>query len=361
MKATIPAGFLVLLLVTALLPAQTIQVVPGYLANKDGNSSGAYPFGYTTCRTQQVVTASALCRVSALLTGLAMRRDGTGTGNMLARQVPNFKVELGTTTASPGSLNTTFAANRTGTMTTVFSGNYNLPANPPANPGPFNIKWTWTKPVIFLANQGNLLIDITAPGTVGKSSYFVDQETITPGTPGRCSSYGTPGVFAGKDAYTVACPGGGAGAAPGGQLALEVKGLNSQYPNMAFFGQSNQKFGPLTLPFSLAPLGAPGNSLYAEMLFLLPVNLTAQGSTWEGTVALPIPSDPLYTGLTLYGQALFVDPPSNNLGLVASGGVAVTTGSPLPPFQMVANYNAANATGTLQGRGAVLQLTGVFN
>jgi hypothetical protein len=270
-------------------------------------------------------------------------------------------VELGQTTVAPGGLNTTFAANRTGPMTTVFSGNYNLPANPPANPGPFNIKWTWTKPFLFVASKGNLLIDLTAPGTVGKSQYFVDHQSTTAGTPGTARNYGVPGVFAGKDAYSVTCPAGGANVVPGGFYTLEVKGLKKNYANLALFGRSDQKFGTLTLPFSLAPLGAPGNSLYAEMFLLSPVKLAAQGSTWSGSSSLAIPANPLYTGLTLYGQMLFVDPPSNALGLVASDGVAMTAGTTPPPFQMVAHYQAANATGRVYTTGFVLQLTGVFN
>ena len=82
-------AFLCLLLTAGFLPAQQTRVVPWSLEKTDGNTTCAYPFGYTAGRTQQVIDGAALCQNSALLLGMALRRDGRGTNTYKPRVIPS--------------------------------------------------------------------------------------------------------------------------------------------------------------------------------------------------------------------------------------------------------------------------------
>ncbi len=359
---SLPAFFL-LFLTSGAVRAQQTRVVPWNLEKTDGSTLSAYPFGYTTGRTQQVIDGAALCSRTSVLMGLALRRDGRGTNTYKARVVPSLKLSLGHTKVTPSTMSTAFASNRTGAMTVVFpAASFHLPPLPPSNPGTFSVKWSWKAPFIYIRSKGNLLLEWEIPGTPGKSEYFMDAHG-SKSMGGRASNYGTGGLFAGKDPYSVTCPSPSL-LYPGGSLSLAASGLKKAYTAVAIVGTSRATFGSLTLPFDLAPLGAPGNSLYARPTFLFSLPLTQSGGSYGGSLSLPLPSDPWFAGAKFFGQVFFADKASNSLGLVFSGGVEMNLGLTTPPVQLLGSYDANRTTGYMNKAvptGLVIRFTGVFS
>ncbi len=345
------------------LLAQQTRVVPWGLEKTDGNTTSAFPFGYTAGRTQQVIDGAALCQHSALIMGMALRRDGRGTNSYKARVLPSLEITMGHTRVSPSTMSTAFAANRTGTMVTVFPrAKFNLPPLPPMNPGIFAVKWSWAVPFTYTRFTGNLLIEFEISGTPGKSEYFMDAHG-SKSMGGRASLYGKGGVFAGKDPYSVTCPS-PARLFPGGSLSLSAAGLKKSYTSAAILGTSRTFWGNLPLPFDLGPLGAPGNALYVKPTFLLSLPLGPSGGGFGGNLSIPLPSDPWFAGAKFYGQVLFADKASNSLGLVFSGGVELNLGLTAPPIQLLGSPDVKQAKGSLNSStptGLVMQFTGVFN
>ena len=352
-----------LLLSAGAAVAQQTRVVPWSLVKTDGNTASAYPFGYTTGRTQQVIDGAALCSQTSVLMGLALRRDARGTNTYKARVVPSLKLSLGHTKVTPSTMSTTFASNRTGTMTVVFpAASFNLPPLPPSNPGTFSVKWSWKAPFIYMRSKGNLILEWEIPGTPGKSEYFMDAHG-SKSLGGRAANYGTGGVFAGKDPYSVTCPS-PSFLYPGGTISLAASGLKKAYTTVAIVGTSRTSFGSVSLPFDLGALGAPGNSLYARPTFLFSLPLSQSGGSFGGGLSLPLPSDPWFAGAKFYGQVFFADKASNALGLVFSGGVELNLGLSAPPMQLLGSYDANRTTGNMNKAlptGVVIQFTGVFN
>ena len=345
------------------LTAQETRVIPWSLEKTDGNTTSAFPFGYTSGRTQQVIDGAALCQNSALLLGMALRRDGRGTNTYKARILPSLTIRLGHTKVSPSTMSTVFASNRTGPMVTVFpKAKFILPTLPPMNPGIFAVQWSWAVPFAYNRTLGNLLVEFEIPGTGGKSEYFMDAHG-SKSMGGRTALYGKPGVFAGKDPYTVTCPS-PSRMFPGGSLALSAGGLKKAYTAAAVLGTSRSFWGNLPLPFDLGPLGAPGNALYVKPTFLLSLPLRLSGGSWGGFLSIPLPPDPWFAGAKFYGQVLFVDRPSNALGMVFSGGVELNLGMTAPPVQLLGNSDPSKPSGSLNRSlptGLVIRFTGVFN
>ena len=79
-------------------------------------------------------------------------------------------------------------------------------------------------------------------------------------------------------------------------------------------GIDKKNWGPFTLPFDLAPAGAPGCRLYTGFVFSLGLP-NANGS---GSLPLALPGDPVLLGAPLQNQVLVVDPPANTLGVTLS-------------------------------------------
>ncbi len=84
---------------------------------------------------------------------------------------------------------------------------------------------------------------------------------------------------------------------------------------LLLLGNDTKKFGSLALPFSLAGIGAPGCSLYINIL----TGSAAQvGSNGTATLSLSIPSGTAYRGLLFRLQWIFLDSKANPAGLVLS-------------------------------------------
>ncbi|MBK8980519.1 MAG: hypothetical protein IPM29_31845 [Planctomycetes bacterium] len=92
----------------------------------------------------------------------------------------------------------------------------------------------------------------------------------------------------------------------------------------ALLGTDRVSWAGRSLPFDLAPLGAPSCIAYASADDALPLVLDARGS---GTRTLTIPSDPRLAGRELFVQFAVRAPRANALGLVVSNLGAGVLGS----------------------------------
>ena len=129
--------------------------------------------------------------------------------------------------------------------------------------------------------------------------------------------------------------------------SLTIRGFRIPGPTVLFFGGFNSTWNGLPLPFSLAPLGAPGCSLR--------VSGEAVMSGGAGYV-VPIPNSPTLIGGSFYNQLVPVDRPGNALGLTTSSGARGVIGSSPGPAITVNDISStspmAGATVTLRGLGA---------
>ncbi|MFQ5504124.1 MAG: hypothetical protein ACE5F1_04900 [Planctomycetota bacterium] len=362
-----PRFLIMSLLVGLPVSAQGTKILPAFAASADANAESHFPFGLDAGRMQELVEGSSIAVASATLTSFAYRKDTAQRTWYTGRIIKQLKLSLGHSSKTPATMSRNFAANRTGTQTQVFAGAYNLPpqAPPVSGPGKWNIVLKPNNPFQFQRSLGNLLIEIEIPGLVNKRFlYSLDAHKGSKG--GSMRSFGPRGVFASKDAYAFA----GSDAYllhPDGRARLDLVGLMKAYPTVLGIGLSDSQFGSLTLPFDLKPLGAPGNSLLVSLEILAPVALTKRGSLYEARLSLPIPKVAIPAGTKVFAQMLFVDQPSNTLGLVLSGGVEMTIAPRVgTPIQALGAVNSAAATGnyvlgTSVIGGPVIQLAGSFN
>jgi len=277
--------------------------------------------------------------------GIGYRRDlpANAKNPYAGRSITRLIVRLGYSKNSPSAMSTAFANNRSGTLTTVFDGTYNLPTLPVVSPpAPFAVQIAFKAPFVYQRNLGHLLIEFEVPGNANqKFEYYLDAHS-TLGSASKVASYGSAGPLKTAENYTVT--GDAATLFPGGAVTLQASGLASAYPAIAAYGFSNTSYGALKLPFDLTPVGAPNNSLYASLDLMAPLVLTQQASGYAGQAMVPIPADSAFIGLNVFGQAIFVDPPSNALNLVFSNGVQFVVGE-IVPTQILGTSSSTAATG----------------
>lgn len=89
-------------------------------------------------------------------------------------------------------------------------------------------------------------------------------------------------------------------------------------------GLSNTSWAGLPLPYSLAPLGAPGCSLYISFDWEWP-HIWPRGRGFE-LAALDLPNDPTLVGRKIYVQGVNFDRLSNPLGLAPSQAAEIVVG-----------------------------------
>jgi hypothetical protein len=362
MRRSYPLVPSTLLLLSLGLAAQT-RVVPPIADGFDGNSMSPFPFIYSTVRTQQVWQAAAIARTAAVIQGFAFRADAPSTP-MQAWKMYALTVTLGPTSASPATLATNFAANRTAAMTTVFQGDLDLPAQvPPQAPAaPFNVTFKIATPFLYQVVQGNLLMEFaSAPANPTKTGYYADAVGIG----GAITLFGSNGRPGGGD--TLALVGEKPlGLVPGGSVALTTATILKTYPGALFLGSSNRNWNALPLPFDLTGAGAPGNWLYTGIEFLLPHSWQQVNGRWASTALLSVPNDARLTGATVFAQSFLVDPTANQFGVVFSRGLALGIGS--AGDQVSAQVGTHDplaqdgwyALGTGAAGGAVVEFAGVF-
>ena len=221
---------------------------------------------------------------------------------------------------------------------------WSLPAlaAPPASPAPFNIGINWTTPFVYDAAKGNLILQVELPGPAAKSSYFCDAER-TAKSGGAIQRLGTGGAFWRRELYALS--GNPAALTPGGSLDLQCGKFSKGYAGSLIIGLSNTRWSGITLPMDLSMIGAPKNN---------------------SSFRAPIPSSPIYSGLTFYTQAWYADANANNAGLVASNALTLTiakSGGPIA--QTVGHFSTSNPTGnyiygTNNTGGPVIKFLGII-
>lgn len=347
--------------------AQASKVIPAANASVEGSRQSVYPFGYTNPRVQQVWAGSAITSSVAFIDGLDYRGNAprSATQAMPARAYTGLQIDFGPTSVSPTTLSKTFASNITSTMTTVFNAAFNLPAQPAlaTSPSPFNIKFSWTTPVMFSSANGNLLVETTIPGPRGKSNYFIDAEVSTGGGGGTISPFGTSGPFSRPESVKLSANPGTL--TPGGTLSLTCAPFKNSYTGNLMISLSNTMWGSVPLPLDLALIGAPNNSLYVGMDIVLPFNTTPATTGHSSNLTAPIPNQSPYYGLRLYTQAYYLDAQANSAGLVTTHGLGLTIASSSGPVTNTVGHFDYNATtgnfghGSLYG-GPVVQFRGIL-
>ena len=86
-------------------------------------------------------------------------------------------------------------------------------------------------------------------------------------------------------------------------------------PLILFTGTSKFSWGPIPLPFDLAPLGAPGcQVLLAPDIY----SFASTDATGTGIADFPLPNDPEFAGATFFQQWLVLDPSANAAAMVLS-------------------------------------------
>ncbi|MEZ5988650.1 MAG: hypothetical protein R3F30_05925 [Planctomycetota bacterium] len=362
-----PASCLALAcLVAAPLAAQTERIVPANLAAKNGNGDSRIPLTLNNFRFQQVYDGAAIAPRSCVLADLSFRRADAYSAAFGAITLQGTTVLVGPTTVTPTTMTTTFASNATSTLTTVFSGTWNLPAQPAftSGTGAFNMTVKFAKPLTYLRSADHLLVEVQVAGSNSNAvNYVVDTASGTPG--GTVQAYGSGGTLAGGT-YAFGSTAIGA-LVPGGNAILELS-TPGNYAAVGIFGASFQAWGPVKLPLDLTPFGAPGNSLLASLDLTVPIPLAQGTTTWDGVGVLPIPDVPVAYGATLYGQGLIIDPKSNKLAMVLTGGVQMTISSGnTSPFTAIYASTATATTGSYllsvsfaKYNGLVTRFGGVF-
>lgn len=327
----------------------------------DGNGSAYYFSVYGAGRAQQIVLGSSLCNNSSVLFELAMRADGSNLAALQAQPYSTFKVTLGYTSNTPAGMSKTFATNRTGTQTLMFNGSYSLPAQN-ATTRPFNIRWKFAKPYIYVRATGNLLVEFEIPITATqKVAYYTDSHKTSMSS-GTSYNFGTPGKFSTPETYKFYCAN-DANLKPGGTAEMVLQPFTIQYPALSIWGFSKDQWGPVNLPLDLAGLGATNNFLNVSPDLLFGMPLTPIKIGFEGRAALPIPADKNLEGKSIYTQAVFLDGKANKAGMVFSEGLAMTLQHGQAPAQLLGNYDYQAATGNMPivGEGLVMEFTGSFN
>jgi hypothetical protein len=79
-------------------------------------------------------------------------------------------------------------------------------------------------------------------------------------------------------------------------------------------GFSNTRFGPVTLPFDLTPLGMPGCSLLTSVVLTQVATGTGNAATWS----IGVPNDSSILGASFFNQAFVPSPTTNPAGLVVT-------------------------------------------
>jgi hypothetical protein len=158
--------------------ADTI-VVPNAQAAAEGNDSNFGPFFDNSVRYQQVYSASQFpaSTVPLEITGISFRPDGSVIDASLTL-IFSVQIDLATTSATPGTLSTTFADNIGADNQTVFNSFVfmHAPVTGPAG-GPKDFTVTFSiNPFIYNPAAGNLLIDVRAFESGGGISAFLDAE-----------------------------------------------------------------------------------------------------------------------------------------------------------------------------------------
>lgn len=355
-------SFFVAVVSAASLAAQSSVDLPASASGSEGISLAGVTLGSFAFRTQIVVDAAAIAPGGAMLTGLRLRADRT-VGPQPAVTIPNVTVSIGSTSVAVGGMSSTYASNITGTMTTVFQGSLNLPAQGGDQYGPrsFDVFVPFNQTVLYVGSQGNLLVDLVGnnPVCFGLCNPFYWLDVASPG--GTTSSLGLAGTMAsGETPFASVIASGGTDPlllTVGNTLEFVTTLPLSVPPAVSAFA-----IAPLPGPIDLAALGAPGNTLWVDPAIVVPLSWST-GFGSRATVPLPLPNLPSLVGVTLWHQTAVLDPAANALGIVTSNATEtrIGDGAEVPVMQMCEGGDPAATDGfVLDGYALALRLEGTF-
>lgn len=326
--------------------AQSQLPLPAQANDVDGHHSLSMPFGVPGFRTQILIDADAIAPVGAVLNGIRFRAD-RGSAPQAAVVVPNVTVTLSHNSLGFGGLQPVFANNVTGATTPVFTGAVTLPAQVESFAGPtgWDIVVQFAQPYTFTSAQGNLLIDIVGNNPASQpAEYWLD--ALQGG--GSSTIYGRAGDDPSFDFLNLVVSTNGfldpRLLSPGRTIEFSSLQSFTQPPGFLALG-----FDGLPVPFDLGQIGAPTNAVYMTPVATVPHSWQQSFIGWYSTAAVPIPNDPAFVGLRLYGQSFTFSPAANALGLLSSAAAEVRIGDALEvfPMQQVDADDPAATTGVV--------------
>ena len=324
-----------LFITSASLLAQTqTTVVPSMYATTEANSSTAYPFGLTATSRVQYLYSKGLVAVPVMsIKQLATRNSNASTST--AKQVD---LEVGMTTTATDWLasSTTFANNLGTDYKIVFTRKLiNLPAQVATspNPAPFTAIVPFDSQFVYVAVNGNLLID-----------YF--QHATSVGSYNHDTSFTQTGAFT---ANGTAC-GGLNQTGSGGTASTLTSTATFSFTGAPVGGAAVHALGSQLLA-NPVPLPFGGCLLYQDILATTVVPISATGT---GSIIYPL--SPNWKNAVVYGQYVALD--ATVPALSASQSHKLVIGGFDPHTRIYNLTSNTSATGSIQlGVGIVTELT----
>lgn len=197
--------------------AQSV-IVPGALANVDGNTNNAFPFGVSGgMRWQEVFNSNQFA--GPIFIGRITFRPDAGAGFAFSQSLSSIRFSLSTTAFGPNSLSTTFANNLGADNTIVYNGPLTMNSANTAGPGntrAFDVVVNLQTPFLYNPANGHLLLDVLNSSPEDHSfqilldaesnagNGFVSRVFGPPGNPGALTGSADPNGFVVQ--FTAAVP-----------------------------------------------------------------------------------------------------------------------------------------------------------
>jgi hypothetical protein len=282
---------------------------------------------YTGVHLQVVVERQALPPGAPTLSIRSLALGVLGSSQPAASA--ELTVRLGHTDRTSLTLTRSFSRNASEPLTTVASGLLPLPAVP-AGPEVAFVPIAFDAPFTYDPHAGNLLIDIAVPTGAPHALRLIDRPLATVQQFGDVPQRVLGGVLTPNALLTTF------GLEPAtGNLAVQHSIPREAGQAVAFLvGSSNQQHGGVSLPWSLAWLGAPGMSIAVA-----PEIVLSATTVWDldqcatlhvrDGIRTEVPVDPSLAGAVYFTQAVVVGGQSgqNAADLATTDGHHVTLSS----------------------------------
>jgi hypothetical protein len=333
-----PQAGVALVMALRTVPVPTAPTSLANAVNATANSTN-FPFGTTTCRSLQMIAAAdANISQPTYVRHLAFRPTVTSFGPSTF----TCTIDLSNPTNTPATVSGTFDANHGSNRVRVFDGQFSVPFGTRAATDPgFPVEVKLQQPFLWdPANHPYLTIDIAMAGRSGPgiaiettNNLTADDArvTATGANPVSGATQGlAPTVRLGADGENALAVNYGAGCTgTNGVPGATTIGL-PELPNRDFRIRLRSALGNtpafLEIGFSAAnvPLGgAPGCSLL-HGLEVGTVGFVVTDPSGNGSLALPLPDQSAFDGVSFRTQWLVLDSGANALGLVVSDAQLLT-------------------------------------
>lgn len=348
MKSRRPLAALAALLAPGLLalPAtgQRDFVLPPQYRHAEAPNQVFWALSPFDCRRQLILGDAYLASLSSgALAGIEVRRNGDDAD--LAAGRVHVVLELSHAAMMPAVASRQFAQNRGPDAVRLFDGWVALPSSPPPRTAPAawragdSVSLMFSQPFTYAA--GPLCLETETQADPAQPAWWPVDGVVEP-VGGVATSFGASCI-----AGFGATPAGAevASLTPGGDAALYLSGPYRPVGAALLVGGSDRQWGAVSLPLSLAGIGAPGCLLSVSADATVPAVLRPMtGGRGLATVAVPL-SWTGSLGATFFTQWLVLDPVANPLGLQTSNAVAASV-SASPPRHSVAWIEAGDLTAT---------------